>query len=289
MNRLSVLMPLKNYHPVFLDKAVESLFKQTSREWNLLIIVERNDLNKFNRLLKEKLRDPRIEITVNNGRKLAGAINTGMKQTTAEFVAILLSDDMWAPEAVEVLLKYISKFPNIDFFHSSRIIVDENDKPVTQVYKSKSSFTTDDFKLGSPVKHLLCWRREKALQFGGLDETLNSVGPDDYDFPWTMAEKGASFKAIDECLYYYRDHLKAYRLTTHLPLSVHKKEIERILTKHGVEREIIEKRIALGEKTYLQQCLYDNKIEGFLKRFLIMLKSGLSKLKKKIYFIINPI
>jgi glycosyltransferase involved in cell wall biosynthesis len=272
MNKLTVLMPLKNYHPVFLNRAFESLVKQTSPDWNLLIIVERNDLNKFNRLLKEKLKDPRIEIIVNKGRKLAGAINTGMKQATTEFTAILLSDDMWAPEAVETLLRYITEFPGIDFFHSSRIIIDENDNTVSRVYKSKSSFTTDDFKLGSPVKHLLCWRREKALSFGGLDETLNSVGPDDYDFPWTMAEKGASFKAIDECLYYYRDHLKAFRLTTHLPLSVHKKEIERILTKHGVEREIIEKRIAHGEKTYLQQCLYDNKIERFLKRFFNSVK-----------------
>jgi glycosyltransferase involved in cell wall biosynthesis len=259
-------MPLKNYHTVFLDKAIESLFKQTSPDWNLLIIVEKNDLNKFKRLLKEKLKDSRIEIIINKGRKLSGAFNSGMKQALTEFTAILLSDDMWAPEAVETLLRYTSEFPEIDFFHSSRIIIDENDNPVSQLYKSRQSFTIDDFKLGSPVKHLLCWRKEKALLFGGLDETLNSVGPDDYDFPWTMAEKGMSFMAIDECLYLYRNHLKAFRLTTHLPLSVHKKEIERILIKHGVERKIIEKRIAHGEKTYLQQCLYDNKIERFFKR-----------------------
>ncbi len=266
MNKITVLMPLKNYHHVFLEKSIESLFRQTSTEWNLLIIVERSDLSKFTNLLKEELKDRRIEIIVNKGRKLAGAFNTGMKQALTEFVAILLSDDMWAPEAVETLHRYISKYREIDFFHSSRVIIDENDNPSSQVYKSKESFTIDDFKLGSPVKHLLCWRKEKALSFGGLDESLNSVGPDDYDFPWTMAEKGASFKAMDECLYYYRDHLKAFRLTTHLPLSVHKKEIERILIKHGVEREIIEKRIAHGESTYLRKCMYNNKVEKFLKR-----------------------
>lgn len=41
----------------------------------------------------------------------------------------------------------------------------------------------------------------KALACGGLDESLNSVWPDDYDLPWTMAEHGAMFKAISECLY----------------------------------------------------------------------------------------
>ncbi|HSP87259.1 MAG TPA: glycosyltransferase, partial [Ignavibacteriaceae bacterium] len=268
MNNISVLMPLKNYHPLFLEQSIESLFKQTSPDWNLLIIVEKNDFKKFSILLKKELKDPRVEIIVNKGRKLSGAFNTGMKMALSEFVAILLSDDMWAPEAVETLQRYISENPGIDFFHSSRIIIDENNNTITKVYKSKKSFTISDFILGSPVKHLLCWRKEKALSFGGLDETLNSVGPDDYDFPWTMAENGASFKAIDECLYYYRSHIKSYRLTTHLPLSFHKKEIEKILLKHGVKNEVIQERISSGKKTYLRQCMYNNKLESFFKRLL---------------------
>ena len=34
------------------------------------------------------------------------------------------------------------------------------------------------------------------MAFGGMDESLNSVGPDDYDFPWCMAERGAKFMAM---------------------------------------------------------------------------------------------
>ena len=280
---ITVLMPLKNYHQVFLKKAVESLFWQTSPEWNLIIIVEQSDLRKFSKILDKELEDHRIKIIVNEGRKLSGAFNTGMRYSSSEFVAILLADDMWAPETVETLHRYISQNLNIDFFHSSRLIVDENDEVISKVYKSRKDFTINDFKFGAPVKHLLCWRREKALSFGGLDETLNSVGPDDYDFPWTMAENGASFMAIEECLYYYRHHLKAFRLTTHLPLSIHKKEIERILLKHGVEREIIDKRIIEGEETYLQQCIYNNRFEKFFKQIF-----GSSKPLVNIYEKKNP-
>jgi len=32
----------------------------------------------------------------------------------------------------------------------------------------------------------------------------NNHGPDDYDFPWTMAEAGAVFCAIKDPLYLYR-------------------------------------------------------------------------------------
>jgi glycosyltransferase involved in cell wall biosynthesis len=282
MDKITILMPLKNYHPLFLDKSVESVFNQTSSEWDLVIIVEKNDLSKFQKILEKRLADSRVKIIINKGYKLAGAINSGMRYAKTKFVAILLSDDLWVPEAVETLLRYISENPKVDFFYSSRLAINEKGEQISGVYKSKETFTVEDFKLGSPVKHLLCWRKEKALSFGGLDERLNSVGPDDYDFPWTMAENGATFKAIGECLYWYRDHLKAFRLTTHLPLSVHKREIKRILKKHGVEKEIIKKRIAHGEKTYLRECLYKNRAERFFKRFFRTSKSLVNIYEKDI-------
>jgi len=42
---------------------------------------------------------------------------------------------------------------------------------------------------------------------GGIDESMLKA-QDDYDFPWTMAENGATFKAVIECLDYYRNHFK---------------------------------------------------------------------------------
>jgi hypothetical protein len=84
----------------------------------------------------------------------------------------------------------IRAHPDTDFFHSSRRVIDEQDQPLSSVHRSRAEFALTDFVGGSPVKHLLCWRRAKGLAVGGLDESLNSVGPDDYDFPWTMAEHG---------------------------------------------------------------------------------------------------
>ncbi|MGH7801696.1 MAG: glycosyltransferase [Thermodesulfobacteriota bacterium] len=255
-SRISVLMPLKSYHPEFLNKAIQSVVNQTCPYWHLLIIVEKRDLKTFREILESELNDSRIKMIVNEGRKLAGALNTGMRQAKTDFAAILLADDMWSLKAIQVLNIYIVKYPNIDFFHSSRVKIDENDNPISSVYYSKEKFSIDDFKMSSQVKHLLCWRKDKALAFGGLDESLNNVGSDDYDFPWTMAEKGAAFKAVKECLYYYRDHRECYRLTTHLPLSVHIRELRRIFEKHGVDSLSIKEKIARAEGTYLRQCLY---------------------------------
>ena len=253
---LTALMPLKNHHPDFLRRSLASLRSQTRPDWRLVVVVEPGDEGAFRGLLAADLADPRVELVATEGRKLSGAFNTGMRRAETDFVAILLADDLWAPEAVEVLARHVAAHPEVDFFHSSRRIVDEADRPLSSIHLSRERVTLDDFARGAPVKHLLCWRRELALSFGGMDESLESVGPDDFDFPWTMAERGAVFGAVPECLYVYRDHREGERLTTHLPLSVHTAAIRRILEKHGLGPEAVEERVARAEATYLRQCLY---------------------------------
>ena len=265
---LTALMPLKNYQPGYLVEAVDSLFAQSRPDWRLLIVVEPGDEPALRRVLASALGDSRVRMVANRGRKLAGAFNTGMRDADTEFVAILLADDRWAPDAVAVLEDSIQRFPEVDFFHSARRIVDDSGTPISSVHLPPEQFTLADFVWTSPVKHLLCWRREKALAMGGMDETLECVGPDDWDFPWSMAEHGAVFRAIPDCLYIYRDHRVAFRLTTHLPRSVHLRETRRILKKHGTEPDRIAERLRMAKRSYLRQCLYRNRFDRWLKRML---------------------
>lgn len=267
---ITVLMPVDAYHEDFLLRAVESIMRQTSPLWRLLVIVEEKTGIDVLQLLGRRAEDPRIQLVRNEGRKLAGAINTGMRHAETDFVAVLLGDDMWAREAVSVLLNHVTQYPQVDFFHSSRIVIDESDTAISEVFQSRQRFESGDFVHGSPVKHLLCWRKKKALAIGGLDESLNSVGPDDYDFPWTMADNGATFMGIKECLYYYRNHCSTYRLTTHIPLSVHKREVRRILKKHGIgwveRRRIV--RIKHSRGSLGAQCLYRSSLDKWIKGIL---------------------
>lgn len=260
--RLTVLMPVRAHHARFLAKAIDSLRAQTSPHWRLLIV---DDGASPTEILEDALRDPRVDRVRNEGRRLAGALNTGMSRTRTEFVAVLFADDMWSGDAVRILTDQIEEYPQVDLFHSARIFVDEHDHPISSVFRSPATFSLEDFVAGSPVKHLLCWRREKGLAIGGIDESLPSVGPDDYDFPWCMAERGAVFKAIDDPLYLIRDHRECERLTTHLPLSVHRRGIRRIMRKHGVGRADIERRIADAERTFLRQCMYRSRLDRWLK------------------------
>jgi len=265
-NRITILVPLKSYHPDYLEQSLASVMQQTSPRWEMIIIVERLDSRKFKKILAETLADHRVRLVVNRGRKLAGAFNTGMREARTDFTAILLADDLWAPEAIEVLERAIERHPEADFFHSSRRIVDEQGDPISSIHQCRGHVTLEDFRVGTPVKHLLCWRRELAMKMGGMDESLNSVGPDDFDFPWLMAEHGASFQPVPECLYIYREHDDCFRLTTGLPLSVHEREIRRILRKHGLSAIEIEAWIEKAQLSFLRQCMYNTQLDRWWDR-----------------------
>ena len=266
MAALTALLPVKDYHEGYLREAVDSLHGQSNPDWELLVIGERENLSELGAFLEADLADERVTLVASEGRRLAGALNTGMRSARTEFVGILLGDDMWSPDAVAALAAAISANPDADFFHSARIVIDESGRPLSSVHPARETVSAADFEVESPVKHLLCWRRELALSFGGMDEALPPIGTDDFDFPWTMAEHGARFHAVSECLYRYRDHRESYRLTTHLPLSVCVRGLRTIMRKHGQGRIRTERRVLKARRTYLRQCLYRSDLHRRLGR-----------------------
>ena len=197
---LTALVPVKEYRPEYLREAVDSLLAQTSPRWRALVIHAGGMRAELENELPRAVADPRIEFVAERGRKLAGALNTGMREAGTEFTAILLGDDLWAPQAVAALSEAIDARPKVDFFHSARRVVDDRGRPISATYPAAQIVRAEMFIERGPVKHLLCWRRELALSIGGIDESLNSVGADDYDFPWSMLEAGrVSRRSRDVC------------------------------------------------------------------------------------------
>lgn len=262
---MTVIVPVKTLDNPFLPDALQSIFDQTSPRWRLSIVVEPDDIDQARAALAEPLADDRVSLFANQRRGLAGGINTAVAAAHTPFVALLCDDDLWARDAVETLEWYIDALPSVDFFHSGRRIVDHTGRPISSEHPARREVTLEDFESMAPVKHLLCWRRETGMAAGGLYERAASVGPDDLDFPWTMAEHGALFCAVDACLYIYRDHRATDRLTTHIPLSVHIRTLRRMYRRHGVGRAASRARVDEARRTFLQQCLYRNRAERWYR------------------------
>ena len=255
---LTVFIPIKHYHDAYLRAAIESVFLQTCPDWELLFVVDEADASHFEQLLAVPLADPRTRLVINRGRLLAGAYNSAMRAARTEFIAPLLGDDLWALNAVDVLRTVIWKNPRADFFHTGRYHIDGDGRRIGSNQSPQLTVTAEGFAKGAPVKHLLCWRTRMGLACGGLDESLNNHGSDDFDFPWLMLEHGAVFHPVPDPLYIVRDHRDAYRLTTHVPRNVQARELQRILEKHGVAPDVVRRRVRAARRGYLRQSLFRN-------------------------------
>ena len=264
-DQITVFMPVKHYHAGHLRRAITSVFEQTRSNWRLLIVIYESDAAEFRRLLASELADSRVTLVYREGRLLAGAYNSAMRAARTEFIAALLGDDMLAPNAIEVLHDYIRSNPAGDFFHTGRYFIDAGNRRISSDYLPRSSFTKEDFWTGSPVKHLLCWRRSTGLACGGVDETLNNFASDDWDFSWTMMEHGAVFVPVPHALYVVRDHRDGYRLTTHVTRDVQIRELRRIMEKHGAPPAVVSKRLWQAKHTYLKQSLFRNPLHRWIK------------------------
>lgn len=264
---ITAIVPVKDPHQGFLGEALDSMRSQSVLRWRLMIVAEPAELDELGCRLTPWLADPRARLIANQGAGHAGAINTAMRAAETAFVALLLGDDMWHPDAVGVLEDHITRYPRADFFHSARRIVDDRGLAISSVHPARTDVTLETFRESAPVKHLLCWRRTLGLSAGGLDERIQ-IGPDDFDFPWTMAEHGAVFCPIGQCLYIYRDHRAVRRLTTHVPLAVQVRELRLVMRKHGLSRREAARRIRQARRSHLRQCLYRSELHEHALRWL---------------------
>jgi glycosyltransferase involved in cell wall biosynthesis len=257
-DQITIFVPVKHFHEAFLREALRSVLVQTRTDWRLLIVVHAEDEPVIGRAIAGFLGDPRVRLVHRAGRRLAGAYNSAMRAAETEFIVPLLGDDLLARDAVEILGDSVRSYPEADFFHSGRYFIDHAGRRLSSDYLPPTSVRHEDFVTRSPVKHLLCWRVSLGLACGGVDETLDNFGSDDYDFPWTMLEYGAVFHAIPKALYAMRDHREGYRLTTHLPRDVQQSGLRRILAKHGVPRRTIDRVVRRAARSYMKQSLFRN-------------------------------
>jgi glycosyltransferase involved in cell wall biosynthesis len=255
---VTILMACRSVEPAFFREALQSVLAQTSDRWRLCIIVDSDDPD-TGTVIGAEVRcvgDSRISVLELEPKRITGKFNAGMRDATTPYVCVLHADDLLDERAVEVLSRYIAECPEVDYFHSSRVYMDDAGVRISQIWRSVESFTLADFKNLGPVKCLHCFKVRSALAIGGMDESLGLHGGDDYDFSWSMAEAGYKFKAIVECLYYYRDHRSHYRLTTHVPLDVQVGELRKIMRKHGMTELEIAEQIRRRTAGYLRQAIF---------------------------------
>jgi len=201
---VSVVIPVYNDQR-FLRLAVNSIVGQTYKNLEILIV---NDCStdQTNQIISElKKRDERVkEISIDENRGIANALNCGFNHSKGEFIARMDSDDVALPNRIEVQLNQMLHNPKLDILGSAIFIIDSENKII-----GKRSYPRSDRDIRSslyyqcPFAHPSVVFRKRILKEPFIYST-EYLFAEDYELWLRLSSKGYIFENQVEPLICYR-------------------------------------------------------------------------------------
>lgn len=196
---ITVIIPCYNSIET-IDRAVKSVFAQTWKNWELILINNNSTDCTFQKLLDIQKSNPSTQITVLDEKKIGApaARNKGLYEAKGEWIQFLDADDELLPEKIEIQMEAITE--NIDVIYSpyQSITINKNaEKRHTSEIEAnniwKALFVS---KIGITSSNL--WRKSKIIQAGGWDERCTSS--QDAHLSFSLLKVGARFLSLNKIL-----------------------------------------------------------------------------------------
>jgi glycosyltransferase involved in cell wall biosynthesis len=174
---VSIIIPTYN-RASWLLEAVESVFEQTVRDFEL-IIIDDGSTDDTAESLKKSARPFMYRFQENQG--VSHARNQGLLSARGKWIAFLDSDDLWLPKKLESQLRFLSENPEACICQTEEIWI-RNGRRVNPG-KKHQKFSGDVFvpslKLCLVSPSAVMIRNDLFEQVGLFDETLPAC--EDYD------------------------------------------------------------------------------------------------------------
>lgn len=120
---VSVVIPTFNAAE-YLGDAIRSVFGQTYRDWELLIIDD-GSTDATPELIASFCEDPRVYSTRIPNAGVANARNVGVSQARGQYVAFLDADDTWEPRNLEAKVALLDQIPEVAWIYSDAYLANE--------------------------------------------------------------------------------------------------------------------------------------------------------------------
>lgn len=147
-----------------------------------------------------------VLITHETNQGICAAQETGLKTSTADFIAFLDCDDFLPANALQIVAGHIND--EVDYVFTDRIEVDEDEEHRHVRYGGQPQLVgkgeiADHLLEHMVASHLKVIRRTKLLEVGGFSDSYNGV--QDWDIALKISELGR-FVYLAEPLYFHRIH-----------------------------------------------------------------------------------
>ena len=204
--KVSIIMPTYN-RAAYIAETVESIFNQTYKNWELIIVDDGSDDN--TEKIITQLNDERIQFYKAGRIGISGKLkNMGLERSSGEFIAFIDSDDLWAAGKLEKQVNALYQHPGAGFSITGGYNFKKTVEPIDYFFKQREGIKYDDvfisfFRSELPAYiSTLLFRRSCIAVSGPFKETKSFS---DVDFILTLA---GHFKAVIlyEPLLYRRLH-----------------------------------------------------------------------------------
>lgn len=202
--KISIITPVYNIAPEWLDKCVESVKNQIYDRWELCLYDDASTKKETVGCLKKwEGSDSRIRISYGKeNRHISGASNEALKMATGEFVAFLDNDDELAPDALFENVRLLNRHPEADFIYSDEDKMRTDGTRLEPFFKP--DWSPDLFLSMNYTCHLGVYRKKIIDEIGGFRKGYE--GSQDYDLVLRFLEKTKpeNIFHIPKILYHWR-------------------------------------------------------------------------------------
>ena len=199
---ISLIVPVYNVAPAWLDACVLSVLRQSYPFWELCLCDDAStDEGTRGVLARLQGTDPRIRIrrsTNNNG--ISGASNMAAEMATGEFIAMLDNDDTLEPDALLEIARALFADPAIDVIYTDEDKIDAYGRLIDTYFKP--DFSPEHLESVMYVLHMLVVRKQLFFELGGFRPTYD--GAQDFDLMLRLSRKTQKVHHIQKALYHWR-------------------------------------------------------------------------------------
>lgn len=201
---ISLLVPVYNVDPQWLQRCVDSVRNQYYGNWELCLADDCSTDKRVKPLL-EKLsaEDDRIKVVFRekNGH-ISRSTNSALAIATGEFIGLLDNDDELAPQALYEVVKLLNEQPETDLIYSDEDKI--NEKGVRSDPHFKPDYSPDLLLSTNYISHFGVYRKSIVDAIGGF--RVGYEGSQDYDLVLRFVEQSdpSRIRHIPKVLYYWR-------------------------------------------------------------------------------------
>ena len=199
MKKISVIIPVYNVKPCYINDAINSALAQTYKNIEIIVV---NDGSTDKETLEylETINNPLIKVINQENKGLGGARNTGIKNASGDYILPLDADDIIDKTYIEKAYNIIDNISEIGIVYCKAYL-----------FGTKAGeWTLPDYKfpdilLDNCIFCSALFRKSDWEKVGGYKQEMR-YGYEDYEFWLSLIETGSKVFKIPEVLFYYRQH-----------------------------------------------------------------------------------